>query len=116
MGVALSHQPPPLPVRRFTVEEYRKLGEVGILAEDERVELLEGWIVPKMVHDPPHDNAVEYWIVNLVDRCVECHEQPLAAESVPHYGRVTSRSAGEQVELVLDGRSIASIPVADLLP
>ena len=52
-------QLPPVPVRRFTVEEYRRLGESGILTEDDRVELLEGWIVPKMVHNPPHDNAVE---------------------------------------------------------
>jgi Uma2 family endonuclease len=50
---------PPFPVRRFTVEEYRRLGETGVLAEEDRVELLEGWIVPKMIHHPPHDAAVE---------------------------------------------------------
>lgn len=59
MGVLLPLQPPSLPVRRFTVSEYRRLAEVGILSEEERVELLEGWIVPKKVHNPPHDNAVE---------------------------------------------------------
>jgi len=31
--------------RRFTVEEYHKLAEVGILSEDDRVELIEGEIV-----------------------------------------------------------------------
>jgi Uma2 family endonuclease len=51
--------PPPVPVRRFTVPEYRRLGETGILTEDDRVELLEGWVVPKMVHNPPHDLAIE---------------------------------------------------------
>jgi Uma2 family endonuclease len=50
---------PPVPVRRFTVAEYRRLGEAGILTEHDRVELLEGWIVPKLVHNPPHDNAIE---------------------------------------------------------
>ena len=29
----------PLLKRRFTVEEYQKLGEVGILGEDDRVEI-----------------------------------------------------------------------------
>ncbi len=29
----------------------------GILAADEPVELLEGWLVPKMVKDPPHSTA-----------------------------------------------------------
>lgn len=54
-----AQRPPPLPVRRFTVVEYRKLAESGILTEQDAVELLEGWIVPQMVHNPPHDNAVE---------------------------------------------------------
>jgi len=31
--------------RRFTVDEYLKLAEVGILADDDRVELLEGEVV-----------------------------------------------------------------------
>lgn len=33
---------PPWPVRRFTVEEYHRLGELGILAPEVGVELLEG--------------------------------------------------------------------------
>jgi hypothetical protein len=49
---------PPLPVRRFTVEEYHKLGEIGVLTENDRVELIRGWIVPKMTLNPPHNNAV----------------------------------------------------------
>jgi hypothetical protein len=32
---------------------------MGILTEDDRVELLEGWIVPKMAHNPPHDVTVD---------------------------------------------------------
>ena len=50
---------PPFPVYRFTVDEYHRLGESGILAEDDRVELLEGWIVPKMNHNPRHDATVD---------------------------------------------------------
>ncbi len=38
MGVAL-------PLRRFTVEEYHRLAEAGILTEDDRVELIEGELV-----------------------------------------------------------------------
>jgi hypothetical protein len=52
-------QLPPFPVRRFTVEEYHRLAESGVLDEVHRVELLEGWIVPKRIHNPPHDAAVE---------------------------------------------------------
>ncbi|MDP9411749.1 MAG: Uma2 family endonuclease, partial [Actinomycetota bacterium] len=31
--------------RRFTVEEYHRMGEVGILGQDDRVELLGGELV-----------------------------------------------------------------------
>ena len=31
----------------------------GIIGEDDRVELLEGYIVPKMVHKPPHDGTID---------------------------------------------------------
>ena len=43
---------PPLPIRRFTVDEYHQMLQAGILGEDEDVELLEGWIVPKMPRNP----------------------------------------------------------------
>ncbi len=52
-------EPSPFPVRTFSVEEYHRLGELGILTDDDAVELLAGWIVPKMIHNPPHDAAVE---------------------------------------------------------
>lgn len=52
-------QPPPVPLRRFTVKEYHLLGEAGILTDDDRVELLEGWIVQKMVHNPRHDATID---------------------------------------------------------
>lgn len=61
MSVAAVTAPviPPWPVRRFTVAEYRRMCETGILQEDDRVELLDGWIVPKMTHNPPHDASVQ---------------------------------------------------------
>jgi Uma2 family endonuclease len=49
---------PPLPVRRFTVDEYHHMIESGVLHDDEPLELLEGWLVPKMTRKPPHDVAV----------------------------------------------------------
>jgi hypothetical protein len=49
---------PPLPVRRFTVDEYHELIESGMISEDDRVELLHGWITAKMGINPPHNTAV----------------------------------------------------------
>jgi Uma2 family endonuclease len=41
-------------IRRLTVAEYRRMAQAGILTPDDRVELLEGWLVEKMTKNPPH--------------------------------------------------------------
>lgn len=45
-------------LRCFTVEEYHRMIQGGILDEEDPVELLEGWLVLKMPHNPPHDSTV----------------------------------------------------------
>ncbi len=52
-------QPPTVPLRRFTVEEYHRLIEQGFFAADERFELVNGYIVEKMARDPIHDAIIE---------------------------------------------------------
>ena len=44
--------------RRFTLEEYHRMGETGILDEDERVELIEGEIVEMTPIGWPHASVV----------------------------------------------------------
>jgi hypothetical protein len=46
-------------MRPFTVDEFHRLIDAHILTEDDHVELLEGWLVEKLAHHPPHDCAVE---------------------------------------------------------
>ncbi len=43
------------PVRRFTVDEYHRMIQTGILKEGEPVELLEGWVIRKMARNTPHE-------------------------------------------------------------
>lgn len=43
----------PLPLRKFTLEEYHRMGETGIL-KDDRVELIEGGIVTMFPIGPEH--------------------------------------------------------------
>ena len=47
-----------MPSRRFTVDEYHRMIQSGILREGEPLELLEGWIVKKMARNPSHDLAL----------------------------------------------------------
>ena len=189
---------PPLPVRRFSVAEYHKLIDAGILTEDNPVELLEGWIVPKMTRKPPHDGTIDlangvlltyvvlgwfvriqqaiatadsepepdlvvvrgdrrsflqrhpgptdigllievsdttlsqdrhvkgrlyahsgipsYWIINLADGWIEVYTDPDVTADPPVYRTRTDYRPGQQVPLVLDGKTVAMLPVADLLP
>ncbi len=44
--------------RPFTIEEFQRMGEAGILDEDERVELIEGEIVEMTPIGPPHASVV----------------------------------------------------------
>lgn len=57
--------PPRLPLqglqagfRRFTVAEYHHLIRLGILTEDDNLELIEGYLVHKMSRNPPHDGTI----------------------------------------------------------
>jgi Uma2 family endonuclease len=48
-----------LKTRRFTLGEYRRMGDAGILSVDDRVELIEGEIVEMTPIGPPHAGIVD---------------------------------------------------------
>lgn len=184
--------------RRFTVAEYHRLIDIGMLTEDDDLELLDGHLVKKMSKGPAHDGTlkkvekrllqvlppgwdtrnqsvlalsasepepdlliarddptgytthhptaadagvvievsnttldtdredkgpvyardgiVTYWIVNVTNRVIEVYTDPDPAASPPAYRTRTDYTPGSSVPLVLDGQTVAAIPVADLLP
>ena len=184
--------------RRFSVSEYHKLIEIGVLTEDDNLELLEGYLVYKMARYPPHDASLQltndaltavlppnwrlriqsaitlpesepepdiavvrgdartyttrhpgqidigtlvevsdstlacdridkgriyahanitcYWIVNLVNRQIEVYTQPSGPVAAPAYAHQATYRPGDSVPLVLDGVTVATIPVNDILP
>jgi len=57
-------QTPPYPIYRLSVDDYHRMIQGGILTDEDAVELLEGWFVPKMLHNPPHDGTIQ--VVNEV--------------------------------------------------
>jgi Uma2 family endonuclease len=182
-------------VHRFTVDEYHRLIQMGILTEDTPVELLEGYLVATMPRNPPHDSTIQklnrifarsvpegweyrcqcaitidesepepdfavvldhdystshpapneialvvevsapslltdqtdkqriyaagipvYWLINLPDQQVEVYSSPDTSASPPVYRQRNIIPNTGQLEIILDGNLIASIPVADLLP
>ena len=48
----------PFRTRRWTRKEYRRLGELGVLAEDEPVELIDGQLIVAEPKGAPHQTAV----------------------------------------------------------
>ena len=50
---------PTEPIWRFSVAQYHEMIRLGILTEDDPVELLEGWIIHKMPKNPPHRAATK---------------------------------------------------------
>jgi Uma2 family endonuclease len=48
-----------IPRRRFTTDEYHRMGEAGVFAEDDRVELLDGEIVQMSPIGIPHSSSVD---------------------------------------------------------
>jgi Uma2 family endonuclease len=184
--------------RRFSVAEYHKLIEIGMLTEDDNLELIEGYLVHKLRRTPPHDATIQltmktllcnlpsgwdlrvlsaitlttsepepdgaivrgdartysshhpgpaevglvievadttltgdridkgriyaeagipcYWIINLVDRQIEVYTAPSGASAAPVYAQRQDFHAADDVTLSLDGATVATIPVADLLP
>ena len=60
MNTAAPATPPPTgepPSRLFTVADYHRMIETGILGEDDRCELIHGRIVNQMPPNPPHSTA-----------------------------------------------------------
>jgi Uma2 family endonuclease len=184
--------------RKFSVAEYQKLIDVGVLTDEDRVELLENYLVLKMPANPPHDSAVmvldyllqriipsgylvrcqhgsslpdsrpepdiavvrgnirtfwtshprpdeialvievsdsslqrdrqdkgriyarvsipQYWVVNLVDRQVEVYTDPTGPVSVPVYRRRQDFTPGMSVPVELDGQSVGTVNVDEVLP
>lgn len=183
---------------RLSVEQYHRMIRAGILGEDDPVELLDGWLVVKMIKTPPHSVATEltrdalagllpaawhvrsqepitlersepepdvsvvrgdrrdyrerhpgpgdialvvevadvslkrdrttkkrvyaaagiaaYWIVNLIDRCVEVYTEPTGAATEPDYRKQQVCGEGDSVAVLVDGKETARVAVEELLP
>lgn len=57
-----------------------------------------------------------YWIINVNDQVIEVYSDPDPAATPPAYRVRTDYRPGQEVPITLDGRVVASIPAADLIP
>ncbi|MCI0703642.1 MAG: Uma2 family endonuclease [Planctomycetia bacterium] len=184
--------------RKFTLDEYHKMIETGVLTSGEPYELLEGNLVHKLSSGIPHDKAIQaltkrlvrllptgwdvraqcavtlaggsepepdfalvrgdestyanrhpgpadtgllievsdtslsidrhdkgsiyaangipiYWVVNVVDKVIEVYTQPTGTGDSAAYSKRDDFALGTSVPAVLDGNTIGTIPVADVV-
>jgi Uma2 family endonuclease len=105
--------------RRFTIDEYRRMGEVGILTEDERVELIEGEIVEMSPMRAPHIDCVAsltHVLVQTVGEAVRVHVQlpiRLPNETEPEPDLSLIRSGYDRRSVPAASDVVAVIEVAD---
>jgi Uma2 family endonuclease len=92
MSVAASKLPvlgePHRAFYRFSVEQYLKMVQHGVLGPDDHVELLEGWVVQKVSRNPPHDcvlNIINQLLTRLLpdDWALRNQSAIVLARSVP---------------------------------
>jgi Uma2 family endonuclease len=57
-----------------------------------------------------------YWIINLIDRCVEIYTRPDPAAKEPTYLDKQIRSDSDSIMLTIAGKELGTISVKELLP
>jgi len=92
---------PPPSAHQFTVDEHHRMIQTGILDETDRVELLEGYVVDKMPHNPSHDGSIQLAQETLAPRipagwCMRIQSAVTLSDSEPEpeitVARGTSRT------------------------
>jgi Uma2 family endonuclease len=63
-----------------------------------------------------HAGVPAYWIVNIDERRIEVYTDPTGPTADPDYRQRHDLQPGESVPLVLDGQTVGSVAVSDLLP
>lgn len=92
---------PTEPIWRLTVDQYHQMIRLGILTEDDQVELLEGWLVTKMGKNPPHRIANRRLRRAIESRLpqgwyLESQEPLTAEESEPEPDAYVARGESEE--------------------
>jgi len=76
----------PVRRRRFTIDEYHRMGEAGILGCDERLELIAGHIVVRepigSLHAATVDRLNRLWTARLGERAIVRVQNPVV---LPHH-------------------------------
>jgi Uma2 family endonuclease len=126
MAINTNHDPhsttqalivPSDPIWRLSVDQYHDMIRTGILTEDDLVELLDGWLVTKMVKSPQHSLATQLardvialmlpdtWFINVQEPITTADSEPEPDIAIVRGQRrdyTDHHPSGEDVALVLE--------------
>jgi Uma2 family endonuclease len=99
----ISRDIPDLPIYRLSVKQYHQMIDAGIFASDERVELIDGWLVPKMSKNPPHSHATRMLRkrlehLRIENAYVDSQEPVTLSESEPEPDAMVVRGTEEEFQ------------------
>jgi hypothetical protein len=100
--------------RRDYVDSHPGPKDVGLIVEVADTTLARDRGVKKTIY--ARARMPIYWILNLVDRCVEVYTDPTGPAKKPDYRRPEIFGAKDSVPLGLDGKEIGRLKVKLLLP
>jgi len=100
--------------RRAFAERHPRPDEVGLLVEVANTSLERDRGTKKRVYAAAGIPC--FWIVNLVDRCVEVYTQPDPTAEPADYRNREEYFPGDNIPVMLDDRTIGTVAVSDLLP
>jgi hypothetical protein len=89
---------------RFSVSDYHRMIDAGILTPDHKVELLKGWIVDKIPQNPPHITTVTRayrWLSKALPEegwTVRCQGPITLSDSEPEPDIVVARGPDSRYE------------------
>jgi Uma2 family endonuclease len=113
-----SEPEPDAAIIRGKLEDYDKqcptAVEVGVVVEFANASLEFDRVVKQRIYT--RADIPTYWIINVVDNVIEVYTDPDTTAEPPAYRTRTDYAPGQNVPLVLDGITVAQVPVAELLP
>ena len=105
---------------KFSLERYHRMTASGILTPDDKVELLENYVVLKMARNPRHDSTVQRMLRPLFtplpanwDLRIQGAVTLTDSEPEPHYAVVRGRAANYERRHPTPGDIGALMEVAD---
>ena len=57
-----------------------------------------------------------YWVIDIARRQVEVYQTPKGGGNQAHYADRTAYTDGQDVPVIIDGREVGRLAVADVLP